>query len=66
MLNIVWLLPALPLFGFGILLLYGRRLGDPKAGWLATTMVAGAFVAAAVVCAGLFLKSPDHRVFTQT
>src|SRR5437764_5638298 len=28
-------------------------------------MVAGAFVVAAVVCAGLFLKSPDHRVFTQ-
>jgi len=66
MLDIVWLLPALPLAGFFLLLLTGRRLGDPKAGWLATTMVAGSFAAAAVVCAGLYLKAPDHRVFTQT
>src|SRR5437764_1908992 len=29
-------------------------------------MVAGAFVVAAFVCAGLFLRSPEHRVFTQT
>ncbi|MBV8559726.1 MAG: NADH-quinone oxidoreductase subunit L, partial [Acidimicrobiia bacterium] len=65
MLEIVWLLPALPLLGFGLLLLSGRRLGDPRAGWLATTMVAGSFAAAAVVCAGLLLRSPDHRVFTQ-
>ncbi|MBV8386071.1 MAG: NADH-quinone oxidoreductase subunit L [Acidimicrobiia bacterium] len=66
MLDIVWLLPALPLLGFGILLLSGRRLGDPRAGWLATTMVGGSFAVAAVVCAGLFLKAPEHRVFTQT
>jgi NADH-quinone oxidoreductase subunit L len=66
MLDIVWLLPALPLLGFGVLVLSGRRLGDPKAGWLATTMVAGSFAAAAVVCAGLYLKGPEHRVFTQT
>jgi len=65
-LNIVWLLPALPLLGFGVLLLLGRRLGDPRAGWLATTVVGASFVVAAVVCAGLFLKAPDHRVFTQT
>src|SRR5438270_4595418 len=66
MLDIVWLLPALPLAGFLLLLLSGRRLGDPKAGWLATTMVAGSFVVAAIVCAGLYLKPPQHRVFVQT
>ncbi|MBV8161776.1 MAG: NADH-quinone oxidoreductase subunit L [Acidimicrobiia bacterium] len=66
MLNLVWLLPALPLFGFGILLLSGRRLGDPRAGWFATTMVAGSFAVAAIVCAGLYLKSPNDRVFVQT
>jgi NADH-quinone oxidoreductase subunit L len=65
-LDIVWLLPALPLAGFILLLLSGRRLGDPRAGWLATTMVAGSFAAAAVVCAGLYLKGPEHRVFVQT
>jgi NADH-quinone oxidoreductase subunit L len=65
-LDIVWLLPALPLAGFALLLLFGRRLGDPRAGWLATTIVAGSFAAAAVVCAGLYLKGPEHRVFVQT
>ena len=53
MLDIVWLLPALPLAGFGLLLMFGRRLGDPRAGWLATTMVAGSFAAAAEVVVGL-------------
>src|SRR5438270_14070914 len=66
MLDIVWLLPALPLLGFGLLLLVGRRLGDPRAGWLATTLVAGSFAVAAVVCAGLYLRSPHDRVFVQT
>ena len=66
MLDIVWLLPALPLFGFGVLLLFGRRLGDPRAGWFATTIVAGAFAVAAVVCAGLYLRTPHDRVFVQT
>ena len=36
MLDAVWLIPALPLAGFLLLLLLGRRLGDPWAGWLAT------------------------------
>ena len=31
-----WLIPALPLAGFVLLLVFGRRLGDPWAGWLAT------------------------------
>ncbi|MCU1450840.1 MAG: dehydrogenase subunit [Acidimicrobiales bacterium] len=66
MIDLVWLLPALPLAGFGLLLLFGRRLGDPRAGWLATTMVAASFAAAALVCAGLYLKGPEHRVFTET
>src|SRR5581483_2989143 len=66
MLNIVWLLPALPLLGFGVLLASGRRMGDPRAGWFATTMVAGAFAVAVVLFAGLFSRAPDHRVFVQT
>ena len=45
MLSAVWLVPALPLAGFLVLLLVGRRLGDPLAGWLATAMVAAAEVA---------------------
>ena len=29
MLDVVWLIPALPLAGFLCILLFGRRLGDP-------------------------------------
>jgi len=36
MLDVVWLIPALPLAGFLCILLFGRRLGDPKAGYFAT------------------------------
>ena len=65
MLDLVWLLPALPLAGFFLLLLTGRRLGDPKAGWLATTIVAGAFAVAVLVFIGLYQRPGEARVFTQ-
>jgi NADH-quinone oxidoreductase subunit L len=41
----VWLIPALPLVGFVIQLVFGRRLGDPVAGYVAAAMVFGAFAA---------------------
>ena len=66
MLEAVWLIPALPLAGFLILLATGRRLGDPRAGWLATAMMAGSFVASLVVFAGLLGREGEDRVFTQT
>ncbi len=58
-LDAVWLIPALPLAGFLILLVAGRKLGDPAAGWLATSAIAGAFVATVVVFAELL--SHDHE-----
>jgi NADH-quinone oxidoreductase subunit L len=42
----VALIPLLPLAGFVLLVLVGRRLGDPWAGWVATAAVAGSFAAA--------------------
>ena len=39
MLDAVWLIPALPLAGFAIILVFGRRLGEPKAGYVATLMI---------------------------
>ena len=39
MADLVWLIPAFPLAGFLTILLFGRRLGDPKAGYLATATV---------------------------
>jgi NADH-quinone oxidoreductase subunit L len=65
-LDAVWLIPALPLAGFLILLLAGKRLGEPAAGWLATVMCAGSFVASVVVYAGLLGEPEEGRQFTQT
>ena len=61
----VWLIPALPLAGFLILLVAGRRLGDPRAGWLATAMMGGRFVVAVVVFFGLLGEHGEERVFAQ-
>ena len=66
MLDAVWLIPALPLAGFLILLFAGRRLGEPAAGWLATVMCAGSFVASVVVFVGLLGENEEGRQFTQT
>jgi NADH-quinone oxidoreductase subunit L len=43
LLDLVWIVPALPALGAAILLLFGRRIGEPKAGWLATGLMALAF-----------------------
>jgi NADH-quinone oxidoreductase subunit L len=59
MVSLVWLIPALPLLGFVLLLAFGPRLGEPVAGWLATVMVAGAFVAAVIAFLGL-RNEPGH------
>ena len=46
MIEAAWLIPALPLAGFLTLVVAGRRLGDPAAGWLATAATGGSFAAA--------------------
>jgi NADH-quinone oxidoreductase subunit L len=46
--HLVWFIPALPLLGFALLLLFGKRMGEPASGWLATAMVGGSFLIAAV------------------
>jgi NADH-quinone oxidoreductase subunit L len=51
--DLIWLIPALPLAGFAFLLVFGRRLGEPVAGWLATAAVAGSFLATV----GVFLTA---------
>src|SRR4051812_22147158 len=61
MLDAVWLIPALPLAGFAIILLFGRRLGDPKAGYLATLMCAAAFVVTVGVYFDLLSKPAEER-----
>jgi NADH-quinone oxidoreductase subunit L len=66
LLHAAFLMPLLPLAGFAVLVVVGRRLGDPLAGWLGTLAVGGAFVAACVTFAGLEGRAPGARQFTQT
>ncbi|MHB1987571.1 MAG: NADH-quinone oxidoreductase subunit L [Acidimicrobiales bacterium] len=61
-----FLIPLFPLVGFAVLAPFGRRIGNPLAGWIATAMVAASFVTTIVVFAGLFGLDPAHRSYTQT
>ncbi len=66
MLHAAYLMPLLPLAGFVVLAAFGRRLGDPWAGWLGTATVLGSFVVACVVYAGLLARAAPDRSFIQT
>ena len=61
MVDVVWLIPALPLAGFLLILLFGRKLGDPKAGYLATAMIGSAFVVTVGVFADLMSMDVEER-----
>ena len=66
LLDLAWLIVAFPLVGFGTILLFGRRLGEPAAGWLATAAMAGSFVASVLVFVGLRDRPEGDRRFVQT
>jgi NADH-quinone oxidoreductase subunit L len=60
-LDVTWLIPAFPLVGFLVLLVFGRQLGRPIAGWFATAMCGAAFVSTLVVFAALLGVSGEER-----
>ena len=66
MLDLAFLIPAFPLAGFVVIMLFGRRLGEPVAGWVATAAMGGSFVSALVVFAGLIDRGAEDRRFVQT
>ena len=66
MIHAAFLIPLLPLAGFAILAPFGRRLGNPLAGWVATALVAASFVVTVIVFVGLFQQAPAHRELTQS
>jgi NADH-quinone oxidoreductase subunit L len=66
MTELVWLIPAFPLLGFLLILVGGRKLGEPKAGLLATTMVAASFVVAVAIFFDLLGMSAEERSHTET
>ncbi len=61
-----WLICAFPLAGFLVLVAAGRRLGEPRAGWLATAAMAGSFVSSVAVFLGLMARDPAERRFVVT
>jgi NADH-quinone oxidoreductase subunit L len=62
LLDLIWIVPALPALGATILLFSGRRLGEPKAGWLATGLMALAFAWSVVML--LALRDVEPRAHT--
>jgi NADH-quinone oxidoreductase subunit L len=60
-LDVAWLIPALPLAGFLVILVFGRKLGEPRAGYLATLMTAGSFVVGVLVFFDLLSKDAEER-----
>ena len=66
MLDAAWLICAFPLAGFVVLVAAGRRLGEPRAGWLATAAMAASFVCSVAVFASLMGRDPADRRFVLT
>ena len=61
LLDLVWLVPLLPLTGAVVLLFAGKRIGDPKAGWLATAMMGLAFVWSVVMFVAMLSLPGEER-----
>jgi NADH-quinone oxidoreductase subunit L len=64
--NAAYLIPALPLAGFVLLMLFGRKLADPLAGWVATLAIGSSFAATAVTFAYLLGRDAEHRAVTKS
>ena len=63
--HLLWLIPALPLAGFLVLATFGRRLGEPLAGWLATSAVGASFLATIAVFIDLRSQGAEDRAIHQ-
>ncbi len=61
MIDLVWLAIGLPLLGSVVLMFFGKRLGEPGAGVLASLLVGAAFVIAAVNAVDAFTGDLEHE-----
>ena len=66
MVDVVWLIPALPLAGFLFILLFGRKAGDPGAGYIATAACGAAFAVTVAVFVDMLSKNPEQRTSVVT
>jgi NADH-quinone oxidoreductase subunit L len=61
MIDFAWLIPAFPIAGFILLVLFGKRLGEPFAGWLATLACFGSFASTVAVFVAMLGLEGDER-----
>ena len=66
MLELVWLIPAFPLLGFLVILLGGRKMGEPLAGLFATAMVGASFIVAVLTYFDLLGMDESERSHVET
>jgi len=59
--NAAYIILAMPLAGFLLLLTFGRKLGEPRAGWLATAAAALSFLAAVITFFSLLGRAAEER-----
>jgi NADH-quinone oxidoreductase subunit L len=64
--DVIWLIPGLPLAGFLVLVVFGRRLGEPGAGYLATAMLGGSFLVSVAAFFDLLGAPADERTHVVT
>jgi NADH-quinone oxidoreductase subunit L len=57
----LWLLPAFPLLGALVLMVFGRRLGEPRSGWFAAAMPIASFLVTLTVYFDLLSRSSEER-----
>jgi NADH-quinone oxidoreductase subunit L len=62
LLDLVWIIPALPLAGAVVLLLFGKRIGEPRAGWIGTGTIGLAFAWTVVTLLALRDVEPRAHV----
>ncbi len=63
MIDYLWLLIALPLLGAVTLILFGKRIGEPVSGLLASTLVIVPFLIAAALTLPFFGEAEPEHVF---
>jgi NADH-quinone oxidoreductase subunit L len=59
--DVAWLIPAFPLAGFLVLLVAGRRLGDPRAGHVAALMPLASFAVSVIVFLDMLSLPEEER-----
>jgi NADH-quinone oxidoreductase subunit L len=66
LLDLAGIIPLLPLIGAVVLFFFGRRLGEPASGWVATGLLGLGFVWSLVMLAALLQLPADERSVVST